>query len=124
MNREDVIRLAHEANRFASYQTGDSFAWQEIRDDRFATLVAAAERETLAAWMGAHGFATGHGDTIGDMLNELTWQIDERVAKAIETEHEECVKVCIETGATKGNSDDAFDMADHCAAAIRARGEK
>lgn len=39
-------------------------------------------------------------------------------------EREACAQVCIETGATKGNSDAAFDMADHCAAAIRARKEK
>lgn len=39
-------------------------------------------------------------------------------------EREACAQVCIETGATKGSSDAAFDMADHCAAAIRARGEK
>lgn len=39
-------------------------------------------------------------------------------------EREACAKVCIETGATKGDSDAAFDMADHCSAAIRARGEK
>lgn len=39
-------------------------------------------------------------------------------------EREACAQVCIETGATNGNSDAAFDMADHCAAVIRARGEK
>ena len=37
-------------------------------------------------------------------------------------EREACAQVCIDAGATKGRSDDGFDMADHCAAAIRARG--
>lgn len=39
-------------------------------------------------------------------------------------EREACAQACIETGATKGSSDDALDMADSCAAAIRARNEK
>ena len=39
-------------------------------------------------------------------------------------EREACAKVCIEIGATKANSDDGLDIADLCAAAIRARGEK
>tara|TARA_R110000868_G_scaffold295262_1_gene555686 strand:+ start:692 stop:970 length:279 start_codon:yes stop_codon:yes gene_type:complete len=50
--------------------------------------------------------------------------IQEQVRAAGADEREACARVCIETGATKGNSDAAFDMADHCAAAIRARGEK
>jgi predicted DNA binding CopG/RHH family protein len=49
MTREDIIRMAREANRYASNQTGDSFEWQEIRDERFAALVAAAERAGMAA---------------------------------------------------------------------------
>ena len=44
---QDIIRMAREANRYASNQTGDSFEWQEIRDERFAALVAAAEREAI-----------------------------------------------------------------------------
>jgi predicted DNA binding CopG/RHH family protein len=48
MTQEDIIRMAREANRYASHQTGDSFEWQEIRDERFAALVAAAEREACA----------------------------------------------------------------------------
>ena len=49
MNRDDVIRMVREANRYASNQTNDSHDWQEIRDERFAALVAAAEREACAA---------------------------------------------------------------------------
>ena len=33
--------------------------------------------EQLAAWMIANGFATGHGDTMEDLLRELTWQVAE-----------------------------------------------
>ena len=50
--------------------------------ERFAALVAAQEREKVAAWMMAKGYATGHGDTIEDLLQELAWQIDEDLDKA------------------------------------------
>jgi len=42
---------------------------------RFATIVAAAERNKLAAWMMRQGYATGHGDTVEDLLKELEWQM-------------------------------------------------
>jgi hypothetical protein len=45
---------------------------------RFAALVAAAERNKLAAWMIERGYATGHGDTIEDLLQELDWQVREQ----------------------------------------------
>lgn len=32
-------------------------------------------REELAAFMVRNGFATGHGDTFEDLLQELEWQI-------------------------------------------------
>jgi len=31
----------------------------------------------LAAWMLAHSFATGHGDALEDLLEELSWQVTE-----------------------------------------------
>ena len=37
---------------------------------------------------------------------------------------EEAAGVCIETGSTKGSCDAAFDIADACAAAIRAMKEQ
>lgn len=39
--------------------------------------VAVADKEKLATWMIRNSFATGHGDTIDDLLTELTWQINE-----------------------------------------------
>jgi hypothetical protein len=33
--------------------------------------------EMLAEWMGNHGFATGHGDTMESLLTELAWQVAE-----------------------------------------------
>jgi hypothetical protein len=36
-----------------------------------------SDREALASWMRANGFATGHGDTTEMLLTELTWQVAE-----------------------------------------------
>lgn len=34
-------------------------------------------RERVAKWMIGQGFATGHGDTLEDLLIELVWQARE-----------------------------------------------
>ena len=39
-----------------------------------------AARERVAQWMIAHGYATGHGDTLEDLLGELEWQVVDRGA--------------------------------------------
>jgi len=77
--------------------------------ERFAALVAAAEREKVAAWMMERGYATGHGNTIEELLKELEWQIRER-------EREACAKVCEDR--ERAN----LYGVKECAAAIRARG--
>jgi len=76
MTRDDIIRMAKEAGLTLS-----SFCrWSAYSDDleRFAALVAAAECEKVARWMIRNGYATGHGDTTEDLLDELEWQIAER----------------------------------------------
>ncbi len=37
------------------------------------------EREELAKFVIAHGFATGHGDTHADLLGELDWQLTDKI---------------------------------------------
>ena len=37
-----------------------------------------SDKEKLAQWMIKKGLATGHGDTIEDLLQELEWQIAEK----------------------------------------------
>jgi hypothetical protein len=69
-----------------------------------------AEREKVAAWMIARGYATGHGDSVEDLLQELDWQIREQ-------EREACADVCVKLAVGGGFAAD-------CAAAIRARGEQ
>ena len=102
MDRETVIRMAREAG--LAYGSDEKPLGSVTR---FASLVAAAERNKLAAWMMRQGYATGHGDTVEDLLRELDWQIAER-------EREACAKVC----EAADKSTHPADLAD----AIRARG--
>ena len=121
MNREEIIRMAREAG-FGGFLEPNWDLREEL--ERFAALVAAAEREKLAAWMMAQGYATGHGDTVEDLLKELEWQIEER----IKNEREACAKVCEELRDDwlrgLGRYEFMGEGADYCADAIRARGEK
>ena len=45
--------------------------------EHFAELIRQEEREKVAAWMMGRGYATGHGDSTEDLLQELEWQIAE-----------------------------------------------
>ena len=76
MDRDDIIKMAREAGLPYEYDTGRVLHLKEL--ERFAALIAAAEREKVAAWMMERGYATGHGDTIEDLLHELEWQIREQ----------------------------------------------
>jgi hypothetical protein len=106
MTRGDIIRMAGEAGFADGVVDIVGFGGFEA----FATLVAAHEREKVAKWMVERGYATGHGDTVEDLLKELEWQAAER-------EREECAKFCEEQYVFYG-----FDHV--FAAGIRARGEK
>jgi len=69
------------------------------------------EREKVAEWMIERGYATGHGDTVEDLLKELEWQVEER-------EREACAKI----------AEFYEPICDRCpsgvATAIRAKGEQ
>ena len=69
-----------------------------------------AEREKVAAWMRSKSYATGHGDTVEDLLKELEWQVAER-------EREACAKIC------DGWASYGVPAVAAAAQAIRARGE-
>jgi hypothetical protein len=109
IDREDIIRMAKEARMPYFYGT-----WEIANLDgleRFAALVAAHEREKVAKWMVERSYATGHGDTVEDLLKELEWQVAEQ-------EREMCASV----------AESYEPTCDTCpsgvANAIRARGEK
>ena len=106
MNREDIIRMAREAG--LAYGS-DEKPLSSVT--RFAALIAAAEREKVAAWMMRQGYATGHGDSIEKLLEELEWQIVER-------EREACAKVC---DVLAVHPEYASDITKVAAQAIRAR---
>ena len=111
MDREEIIRMARGAGLDPDlWNYTDAF-------ERFAALVAAAERNKLAAWMMRQGYATGHGDTVEDLLKELEWQIEER----IRNEREACAKVC---DVLAVHPEYASDITKVAAQAIRARSEK
>ena len=121
MTRDDIIKLAREAGCLGPDKGGDPYGlWEPHGSEnvtelmfRFAALVAAAEREKVAAWMMQRSYATGHGDTIEDLIKELEWQVAER-------EREECAQLC----ETKHFSSPIREAgAKICAAAIRARGQ-
>jgi hypothetical protein len=109
MDREDIIKLAREAG--LAYGSDEKPLGSVTR---FAALVAAAERNKLAAWMMSQGYATGHGDTVEDLLKELEWQIAER-------EREACAKVC---DVLAVHPEYASDITKVAAQAIRARGDR
>ena len=46
MNREDIVRMAREACGEPAWDGGVEWTWEEV--ERFAVLVAAAEREACA----------------------------------------------------------------------------
>lgn len=88
-------------------------------------------KEILAQWMIQHGYTTGHGDTMEDLLAELDWQIAENWTRAmingVETEREACAKVCEHFLSSKENDDAwiiAMDLALQAAAAVIRRREK
>jgi hypothetical protein len=102
MTRDDIIRMAKEAG--VGLVEGASLVYFDMSDlERFANLVAAAEREKLAKWMMQRGYATGHGDTIEDLLQELEWQIadgwNRALINGVETEREQCAKLLDEMAA-------------------------
>jgi hypothetical protein len=118
MTREDIIRMAREAGAERNNDFPD-WSFEDDALERFAASVAAHEREKVAQWMVKRGYATGHGDTVEDLLKELDWQVAER-------EREACAMECIKLAhkwtrlGAWGENNEFHD----CAAAIRARGEK
>lgn len=94
MSRENIINMAKEAGAFHEMRPlieREYWVFPCIDDlETFAGLAAAymvaaavnVQREKVARWMIANGYATGHGEKITDLLEELKWQIDERIASA------------------------------------------
>lgn len=116
MTHDEIIRMAREAQ--LAYGTDDSLLCSVEKFFKAAYEAgAAAERNKIAAWMMANGYATGHGDTTDDLLGELGWQI----AEGLKMERAACAKVCDDIDVEYEGED---VLATWCAAAIRARGKE
>ena len=113
MNREEVINLAEEA---LSIRMEDKvWTMSTTHLEHFANAIANNQRAKLALWMMSQGYSTGHGDSIEKLLEELEWQIEER----IRNEREACAKVC---DVLAVHPEYASDITKVAAQAIRARG--
>ena len=116
MNREDIIRMAQEAGFFIQQNEIYSMSTQSDQEltewiERFAALVASAEREKYEA------IITNMTKLLEAQQNREGVAVD-MIAAGIAAEREACAKVC-----------DAFQARDvgmqpaECAGAIRARGQ-
>ena len=82
--------------------------------EAFAQLVAEKEREVVANWIMDKGFATGHGDSIVDLLDQLEWQIAEK-------EREACAAICDELHKARVGKDNYFAFAANAIRELRAK---
>jgi hypothetical protein len=84
MNREEVINLAEEA---LSIRMEDKvWTMSTTHLEHFANAIANNQRAKLALWMMSQGYATGHGESIEKLLEELEWQICEKLEKGVSDE--------------------------------------
>jgi hypothetical protein len=112
--RSDIIAIAREAGAIILDGSDTSVI------QRLVQLAQAAERNKLASWMIEQGYATGHGDTTEDLLEELEREVGfkraelwiKRISEAVLAEREACAKVC-----------EGHDELKYAIQAIRARGQ-
>jgi hypothetical protein len=135
MTRDDIIRMAREAGLRSAVilhlyggKEGalcDSEIEELAQIERLFHMAQAAERNKVAQWMIAKGYATGHGDTVEDLLQELEWQIAENwtrgMVNGVQAEREACAKVC-DRMAARCNDMRAAAL-ESAAENIRARGQ-
>jgi hypothetical protein len=90
-----------------------------------------AESNKLAAWMIAQGYATGHGETVEGLLEELEREVGfkraelwiKRISEAVLAEREACAKVCDDM-AMRSYKDIRAAALESAAENIRARSDK
>jgi len=107
MTQDEIIKIAKVVG-FSDEEIDTC----QLMFQHFAKLVAQHEREVVANWIMDRGFATGHGDSIVDLLDQLEWQIAEK-------EREACAKLC---DVLAVHPEYASEVTKLAALAIRARG--
>ena len=98
----DDASPAVDAIRDFAKMRGLSLDDAKVQDWQDNTTPPAAERNKLAAWMMAQGYATGHGDTMEQLLEEFKREASfdkaelwiKRINAAVAEEREQCAKVC------------------------------
>ena len=103
MTRDDIIRMAREAGLVLGYP----FLPEHL--ERFAALVAAAERE---AYQHVHRLLEAHQAALEASEKPGPWPAKEVIAKAVAAEREACARMAEECVDIERLADD-----------IRARGE-
>jgi hypothetical protein len=97
MTPEDILRMALETGDVETDRRGrETFSYDSYGLERFAALVAAAEREKVAAWMRSLGYATGQGKTTEDLLDFLGVGIDEGLEAETMAERQRCARIARE----------------------------
>jgi hypothetical protein len=94
MTQDEIIAMAREAGAIILDGSDTSVI------ERLVQLVQAAERNKLAAWMIAQGYATGHGETMEGLLEELEREVGfkraelwiKRISEAVLAEREALAK--------------------------------
>jgi hypothetical protein len=94
MTQDDIIAMSREAGAIILDGSDTSVI------ERLVQLVQAAERNKLAAWMIAQGYATGHGETMEGLLEELEREVGfkraelwiKRISEAVLAEREALAK--------------------------------
>ena len=77
--RDDSLLNADDLRQLIAMHVAPALATARAEEETVA-------REKVAQWMLGRSFATGHGDTIDDLLGELSWQVAElRAARAFLT---------------------------------------
>ena len=125
MTQEDIIRMAREAG-FVEYLLRVYRADEGVEHLARAAYEAgaAAQREKLAHWMRSMGYATGHGDTIEDLLDHLGTQIAEGLEAEVLMEREACARIAETKGGYTHLPTGVQICGSKAAAAIRARSKE
>jgi hypothetical protein len=83
IDREAIINVAEGATTYAVKDDAGTVIVEFEASAKTAATVTwllehavKTQKEKLAAWMIAHSFTTGHGDTQEDLLRELAWQVE------------------------------------------------
>ena len=112
MNRDDIIRWAHEAGAYEPTNK-DDWAFELVDLERFANFVAAAERGKCGE--------CGKASAEGWALYCVKCCEDSMVAAAVAEEREACIEDCEALGDSWRQG--YLDGVKSCIAVIRARGQ-